>query len=191
MGAVLYSKLYDNVSPKVGLLSVGGESSKGSTIVKEAIYMLEEGSNLDDLPFEFVGLVEGHDLMSGNVDVVICDGFTGNVLLKFAESVNENFLSVFTNTIKALLDKKQGDTNKINGIFEKVAPTFDWSSSGGAELLGIKGTTVIAHGRSNKKAIASAIKICSKMVKYRIQNHIQDVINIVNTHVIKNSIKSS
>ncbi|MCK5345227.1 MAG: hypothetical protein KAR20_17580, partial [Candidatus Heimdallarchaeota archaeon] len=188
---VLCSKLYDNASPKVGLLSVGGESSKASTIVKEAIYMLEEGSNLDDLPFEFVGLVEGHDLMSGNVDVVICDGFTGNVLLKFAESVNENFLSVFTNTIKALLDKKQGDTNKINGIFEKVAPTFDWSSSGGAELLGIKGTTVIAHGRSNKKAIASAIKICSKMVKYRIQNHIQDVINIVNTHVIKNSIKSS
>ena len=191
MGAVMYSKLYNNEKPKVGLLSVGGESSKGSTIVKEAIFMLQKGSNLDDLPFEFVGLVEGHDLMSGNVDVVICDGFTGNVLLKFAESVNENFLSVFTNTINSLLDKKQGDTNKINGIFEKVAPTFDWSSSGGAELLGIKGTTMIAHGRSNKKAIASAIKICSKMVKHRIQNHIQDVINIVNTHVIKNTFKSS
>ncbi len=190
MGAVMYAKLYDIEKPKVGLLSVGGESGKGSTIVKEAIYMLNESLNIEDLPFEFAGLVEGHELMTGNVDVLICDGFTGNVLLKFAESVNENFLSVFKNTINALVEKKQGDTNKINGIFEKVAPSFDWSSTGGAELLGIKGTTMIAHGRSNKKAIASAIKICSKMVKHRIQNHIQDVINIVNTQIIKNTIKS-
>ncbi|MCD4657537.1 MAG: phosphate acyltransferase PlsX [Planctomycetes bacterium] len=191
MGAVMYAKLYNKENPKVGLLSVGGESSKGNLVVKDAIYMLNESNNIKDLPFEFAGLVEGHDVMTGNYNVVICDGFTGNILLKFAEAVNEQFMSVFKNTINSLIEKKHGDTSKINGIFEEVAPKFDWSASGGAELLGISGTTMIAHGRSNKKAIASAIKICSKMVKYHIQNHIQDVINVVNTQLIKNTIKSS
>jgi len=190
MGAVMFGKLFSKEKPTVGLLSVGAESGKGNLIVKDAVKMLEAAKDHDDLPFEFAGQVEGHYVMAGKVDVIICDGFTGNVLLKFAEAVNENFLSVFKNTITSIVENKNGESKIFNEIFSEVAPKFDWSAFGGAELLGIKGTTMIAHGRSNKRAIASAIKICAKMVKHSIQKHIQDVIHKVNTLLIKTMVNS-
>lgn len=149
--------LYSNVvvgvtNPRVGLLSIGEEEIKGNDLTKEAFKLLKSSS------LNFVGNVEGRDMYTGQVDVVVCDGFTGNVALKVSEGVFEFIMRLLKHELKASLQTKAG-AMLTRPAFQKFKERLDYAEYGGAPLLGIKGVAVICHGRSNAKAIRNAIAV--------------------------------
>ncbi len=150
LGAVYAENILGRANPCVGLLSVGEEPEKGSTAVKEAHQLLKDSG------LNFQGNVEGRDLPvgasdRGAVDVVVCDGFTGNALLKFYEAV------------APLIAKMIGDATKLDGAQLKSAlKTLDYSEYGGAPLLGVRGISIISHGKSSAHAIKNAIKVAAR-----------------------------
>lgn len=137
--------------PKVGLLNVGEEPGKGNALVKEVYDELAQSS------LNFIGNIEGRDISKGHADVVICDGFVGNVVLKFAEGLasslfdmmKEEFTSTITGSVGAMLLKPS---------FRRIKKRMDYTEYGGAPLLGTKGVAIVAHGSSNAKAIRNAIR---------------------------------
>ena len=139
MGEIYYSCVFKNKRPTIGLLNIGEEDSKGGEVVHEAFKMLKES------PLNFIGNVEGRDILKGTCDVVICDGFTGNIVLKFAESV----LGLLKAKIKQYADLGIG--NKIKALSAKPALKgalldLDYQKYGGVPLLGVNGTVIIGHG---------------------------------------------
>lgn len=176
MGSVYASLMTGRTSPRIGLLSIGEEKSKGNEQIL-ATWELFKKSGLN-----FIGNVEGRDVLSGRADVVVTDGFVGNVLLKFAESV-EGFLT------KRL--KRQIETNVFSRLgaalmtpfLKRLRRTFDYSEYGGAPLLGIGGVCIICHGTSSPKAIKNAIVVAFEMVRHRI------VENIGNEMAISNNVQ--
>ncbi|MCK5785950.1 MAG: phosphate acyltransferase PlsX [Candidatus Sabulitectum sp.] len=150
MGSI-YSKLVFNVdSPKVSLLNVGSEPSKGSADIKE-VYKMLSGSRLN-----FTGNIEGNDILMGDADVVVCDGYTGNVLVKFIESI----ASMVGGTL--YLEMKKQWTSRMGYLFmkpsfNKLWKKFDAAEYGGAPLLGLNGVAIVAHGSSSALAIRNAI----------------------------------
>jgi glycerol-3-phosphate acyltransferase PlsX len=167
MGSIYASLMGGRTSPRIGLLSIGEEKSKGNEAVL-ATHELFEKSDLN-----FVGNVEGRDILTGEVDVVAADGFVGNVLLKFAESV-ERFL---TKTIK-----RQIETNIFSRIgagllspfLRRLRKSFDYAEYGGAPLLGVNGVSIICHGSSSPKAIRNAVLVAMEMVRHRITENIRE-----------------
>ena len=165
MGSVYASLMTGRTSPKIGLLSIGEEKSKGNEQVLQT-WELFKGSGLN-----FIGNVEGRDILEGRADVVVADGFVGNVILKFAESV-EGFL---TKSIK-----RQIQTNIFSRMgavlmmpfLRRLRRTFDYSEYGGAPLLGVEGVCIICHGSSSPKAIKNAIVVASEMVRHHISDNI-------------------
>ncbi|MCK5833110.1 phosphate acyltransferase PlsX [bacterium] len=168
--ASLYAKeVLDRSNPKVALLSVGEEDSKGNTLTKATNKLLRE-SNLD-----FIGNVEGGAILTGEADVIVTDGFAGNVLLKFGEGSMGFFKSI----------AKKGRRNNlftlargllIKGHFRKIMKEFDYAEYGGAPLLGIKGNIVIGHGKSSIAAVTNAISLASVMAFADIAGVIEDYI---------------
>jgi glycerol-3-phosphate acyltransferase PlsX len=151
MGSI-YARIVLGVErPRVGLLNIGEEAEKGSELYYEAHRMLKQS------PVHFMGNVEGRDIILGTADVVVCDGFVGNVLLKFAESV----VPVLSHMIK---DEIMSDPLSafagllLKPAFRRLKSRLDYAEVGGAPLLGVCGTTIIAHGRSNARAIKNAIR---------------------------------
>jgi glycerol-3-phosphate acyltransferase PlsX len=149
--------LYSNVivgakHPRVGLLSIGEEEIKGNDLTKEAFKLLKN-SNLN-----FIGNVEGRDMFTGQVDVIVCDGFTGNIALKTSEGVVEVLMRLLKQELKASLQAKAGAL-LTRPAFQKFKQRIDYAEYGGAPLLGIKGVAVICHGRSSSKAIRNAIGV--------------------------------
>lgn len=173
MGSVYASLMTGRTSPKVGLLSIGEEKTKGNLQVIETWELFKESG------LNFIGNVEGRDILSGRADVVACDGFVGNIVLKFTESV-EGFLTT------AL--KRQVDTNIFSRIgaslmtpfLRRVRNSFDYSEYGGAPLVGIKGVCVICHGASSPKAIKNGIVVAVDMVRNRIVENIREEMAIYN-----------
>ena len=162
--ATIFRQLLDGMaSPRVALLSNGEESSKGSHAIKEAHELMSLVPALN-----FIGNIEGRDLYSGKADVVVCDGFTGNVLLKFAESIPD---------ILTQCAESAGITGAPSGVLEQMRRSFDYQEFGGALLLGVNGVSVLCHGRSTAKAISSAIAEAIKMVNLRINQRISDQID--------------
>jgi glycerol-3-phosphate acyltransferase PlsX len=157
--ASLYSKYIfgSKQSPKIGLLNIGHESIKGDNTYAQA-YELFERSSLN-----FVGNVEGHEIFSGRCDVVVCDGFVGNIALKTGEGAISYLIRQFI--------RWQGS---MNGSFTRFQQRLDYSEYGGAPLLGVKGVVIICHGRSRAKAIANAIRVAANFVDHRINEHIVD-----------------
>lgn len=155
MGDVYFRDVFGVAKPRVGLLNVGGEASKGTRPVREAYELLRETPHL-----HFVGNVEGNDIPSGEVDVVVCDGFVGNIVLKLAEGVGAAFYELLRRNVfvgwrgklAALLTRAQLRT---------VRDTLDYAEYGGAPLLGVDGTVIIAHGRSDRRAIRNAVKVAA------------------------------
>lgn len=151
MGSVYYSILFDCDQPRVGLLSNGTEEEKGTAIVKEAHQMLKQ----TDL--NFIGNVESREVMSGDIDVLVTDGFEGNVMMKAMEGTAKaifsmlkgELLSSFRGKMAALLAKKS---------FKKLKTRMDYSEIGGAPFLGVQGNVVKAHGSSNPRAFMNAIR---------------------------------
>lgn len=167
MGLVYASLMTGRTSPRLGLLSIGEEKSKGNEQIIQT-WELFKRSGLN-----FIGNVEGRDILTGRADVVVTDGFTGNILLKFAESI-EGFLT------KSL--RRQIHTNIFSraGAFlmmpflRRIRQTFDYSEYGGAPLLGINGVCIICHGTSSPKAMKKAVLVATQMVRHRIGENIRE-----------------
>ncbi|MDD5088517.1 MAG: phosphate acyltransferase PlsX [bacterium] len=144
MGSVFMEVFAGKTNPRVALLSIGEEKSKANELVSKTHYLLEESG------LNFIGHVEGGDIFAGKTDVVVCDGFIGNILLKFAESVGFMFLS-------RLKDMCGGDLAHSEAA-RQFQKEFDYSEIGGVPLLGVNGISMICHGRSSGKAIKNAIR---------------------------------
>ena len=139
--------------PSVGLMSIGEEEAKGNELTKEAFPLLRELSSLN-----FVGNIEGRDVFTGAVDVIITDGFTGNVMLKLSEGLQDAFLSMIRRELSASATTKAG-AMLARPAFQRLKKKLDYSEYGGAPLLGVQRIVVIGHGSSNARAIRNAVRI--------------------------------
>jgi len=161
-------------NPSVGLLNVGEEESKGTDFMKEAHQLLSKA------PINFIGNVEGRDIFSGKCDVIVCDGYVGNVALKVTESVAEMLSGMLKRRILKGLLGKLGTLLLLNNL-KKFKKDIDYAEYGGAPLLGINGIVIIGHGRSSAKAVMSAIRVAKTEVERNVNEHIIKVINSLNT----------
>ncbi len=169
MGALFVEGITGKENPRVALLSVGEEKSKGSFLTKEA-YKIMQDSKLN-----FVGNIEGHNILSGIADVVVCDGVVGNVMLKFGESMIEITQSMMKNAMESSFKAKVGSFLLKSYIKEHFSK-LNYEKYGGAVLLGTKGVTLICHGRSNAKAIRNAIYTAAKYVRSEVNQHIEQFV---------------
>lgn len=151
MGSVYMKKVLKKESPSVGLVNIGSEEEKGTEFVKEC-YKLLKNSNLN-----FIGNVEGRDIPEGNVDVLVCDGFTGNIVLKLFEGVAGTIFDTLKEEIMSTTRTKIGGA-LLKPVFRKFKKKFDYTEHGGAILLGVNGPVIKAHGSSNAKAFKNAIR---------------------------------
>ena len=169
MGDAYFRYILGRDKPKVGLLNIGEEEAKGTDFIKETFELLEKSS------LNFIGNVEGRDLFSGKCDVIICDGFVGNVALKVSEAAAE---SMQTFLKRHLLSSPLG---KIGLLFlmpslKRFKKELDYAEHGGAPLLGVNGVVIIGHGRSNKKAIKNAIRVAKEEVERKFNEKILEAI---------------
>jgi glycerol-3-phosphate acyltransferase PlsX len=151
MAGAYSTKVCGVENPRVGLLSIGEEDAKGTTIVKEARKLLR-----DEPQINFVGNVEGRDLFRGIVDVVVCDGFVGNIVLKFTEGLSAG---LFQTILAELEESEPGMVEQFRPVMKKLYQKHDWQEYGGAPLLGVGGYCLICHGRSDSRAIKNAIRV--------------------------------
>lgn len=151
--------------PRVGLLSIGEETGKGNALVKETYDLLRQS------PLNFIGNVEGRDVYKGDVDVVVCDGFVGNIALKVSEGLADAAMQLLKREIMKTWRAKIGYV-LISEAFAGFKKQVDYAEYGGAPLLGIDGTGIICHGASNALAIRNAIEVAANMVHNRINEAI-------------------
>jgi glycerol-3-phosphate acyltransferase PlsX len=157
MGASYAEGVLKCKNPRVGLLSIGEERSKGNELILAAHELLRKGR------FNFLGNVEGRDILDGSTDVIVCDGFVGNILLKFAESMKTFLETRIKKQISSNIFSRTGAI-LMGPFLRRIRQSFDYAEYGGAPLLGIAGTCIIAHGASSARAIASAIRVAAEMV---------------------------
>ncbi len=171
MGSVYMKKVMDISSPKVGLINVGTEEGKGPDLIKASFSMLK-GS-----PINFIGNIEAREIPDGNVDVIVCDGFVGNVILKFMEGMGIAFYSnikkIFTRNLFSYL----GALMVKKGLKE-FKKKMDYTEHGGAPLLGIDGVVIKAHGSSNAKSFYYSIAQAKKFAESGVINEIKEYLNI-------------
>ncbi len=161
MGSVYMQKVMGIGDPRVGLVNIGAEAEKGNALVKGTYPIMEQAA------YNFVGNVEARDITADHADVIVCDGFSGNLILKFMEGVAGTLMHIIK---KELLSDLRG---KIGGMiskpaFRRVAKLMDYAEVGGAPLLGVNGVVVKAHGSSNAHAMACAIKQAALMAEGRV-----------------------
>jgi glycerol-3-phosphate acyltransferase PlsX len=154
-------------NPRVGLLSIGEEESKGNDLTREAYKLIKE------LPMNFVGNVEGRDLYNGRADVLVCDGFVGNVALKISEGMVETVRFLLKQSLQATITSQVGFllSRKAFADFKK---RLDYSEYGGAPLLGIKGVCIVSHGSSNSNAIKNAIRVAMEFANSKLNHTIEE-----------------
>ncbi len=169
MGSLYVNHVLGIERPEVGLLSIGEEKSKGNPAIVEA-HRLLASSNLN-----FIGNIEGRDILAGAADVVVCDGFVGNIILKFTESIIHFLIATGKDKFTSNLRRKIG-TFLLMPAFEEVRRDMDYQEYGGAPLLGINGVTIICHGKSSSKAIKSAIEVARGIVEGKVNEHIKEQI---------------
>src|SRR5215472_7327858 len=166
MGEIYYRATFGHRRPRVGVLSVGEEEIKGNELTKEVYNRLKKS------PVHFVGNVEGGDLFSGDVDVIVCDGFVGNIALKICEGLALQIFEVLRKSLKSSLVSQVGailSQSAFKGLKKKI----DYTEYGGAPLLGVRGVCVIGHGRSNANAVKNAIRVAAGLARARINERIE------------------
>ena len=166
MGSVLVNKLFNIKQPKIGLLNIGEEKSKGNELIHKAYSLFKESSA------NFIGNVEGGSILQENADVIVCDGFVGNIILKFAESIN----AVYTTNLRQRIGKRfqyKFGAYLMRPAFRRLRKTFDYAEYGGVPLLGIKGVVIIGHGGSSSKAICNAIFAAEKIINENVNEKIE------------------
>ncbi|HTV54731.1 MAG TPA: phosphate acyltransferase PlsX [Terriglobia bacterium] len=166
MGEIYYRVIFGVDRPRVGLLSIGSESHKGNELTREAFGRLKE------LPLDFVGNVEGRDLYNGKVEVIVCDGFIGNVALKISEGLIETVSSLLKDSLSGTLSSKVGYVLSRKA-FLRFKRRVDYSEYGGAPLLGVRGVCLIAHGSSNANAMKNAIRVAAEFVDGQVNEKIE------------------
>ena len=170
MGSCYAHDVLGLAEPRVGLLSIGEESSKGNELTVETHGLLAQGTGVN-----FIGNVEGRDILKGEVDVVVCDGFTGNVVLKLAESVLAHIVTSFRREVGRSLRSKLGAL-MLKPAFDRLRDQFDYAEYGAAPLLGVDGVIFIGHGRSSPRAIRSGLRTTATFVEQRVNEHIQELL---------------
>ena len=172
MGSTFVKNVYNRKDPKIGVLNIGEEEEKGNQLVKDVHKLLKE----NNIGLHFIGNVEGKELFQGNVDVVVCDGFVGNVALKTIEGssmmlfrlIKQEFKNDIISMIVGLLAKP---------FMKRIYKRVNYEEFGGALLLGVKGITVISHGRSSSYAIRNAVKVAKEAVESGVNKKIAELIN--------------
>jgi glycerol-3-phosphate acyltransferase PlsX len=167
MGNIYSRNVLKVPSPRVGLLSIGEEDSKGNSLTRDTLPLLREVKNIN-----FIGNVEGRDLFNGHADVAVCDGFVGNVALKSVEGVGklvsvllrESLKSTVTSQVGALLSRK---------AFNEFKKRLDYSEYGGAPLLGVRGVCIVGHGSSNEKAVMNGIRVTAEFAQAEVNSGIE------------------
>jgi glycerol-3-phosphate acyltransferase PlsX len=170
MGAAFSDNLFKIKQPSIGLLSIGEEGGKGNVLVKSAHELFRKSS------LNFIGNVEGRDIFQGDVDVIVCDGFVGNVCLKVSEGLAEAIIAMLRTEMSKSFMAKMGYL-LAKKAFGKFSKRVDYAEYGGAPLLGVNGTGIVCHGRSNAKAIKNAIKVAAEMIRSKVNDHILQLLS--------------
>lgn len=171
MGTVYSKYVLDVENPKVGLINIGEESTKGNEVSKEAHKLLTDNPRIP-----FVGNAEGRDVLSGNFDVIVCDGFVGNVLLKFAEAVGEIMLQIVKEELPYGIRGKIG-ASILKPNLRRIKQRIDHAEHGGALLFGVNGICIISHGSSQAPSIFNAIRIAKEAIDNKVLERIQNFEN--------------
>ncbi len=166
MGDIYYRSIFGVEHPRVGLLSIGEEEGKGNELTHAAFPLLKR------LAINFIGNVEGTDLYNGHVDVIVADGFVGNVALKTSEGLARLVQTVLKETLKATITRKMGALLSRNA-FSDFKKRLDHTEYGGAPLLGVKGVCVITHGSSNANAIKNAVRVAAEFAEGKVNETIE------------------
>jgi glycerol-3-phosphate acyltransferase PlsX len=170
----LFSKIIVGVdSPRVGLMSIGEEETKGNDLTREVHQALKQ------LEFNFIGNVEGRDIYNGRADVIVCDGFTGNVALKTSEGLIEAVLKLLRAELSSNLQAKLGALLSQQS-FKRLKKRLDYSEYGGAPLLGLRGVSIICHGRSSSNAIKNAIRVAKEFSENQVNAKLEHELNQIN-----------
>ena len=171
MGSIYAREMLSLPNPSVGLLSIGEESTKGNDATKEAYELLSKSS------LNFIGNIEGRDILKGKANVVVCDGFVGNVVLKFAESVLDYMKTKFKRHAEKSVLRKIW-IGMMYGTLKSIMKDFDYQQYGGVPLLGINGVSIIGHGKSSPKAIKNMILKAEEMVLKNINQKIRESLQV-------------
>ncbi len=175
MGSIYMQKVEGVESPRVGLVNNGSEQEKGTELTKAAYKLLEQ------MPLNFSGNAEGRDLVSGDYDVLVCDGFTGNIILKFLEGLGGAFFDMLGKELKSSLRTKIGAALAMPA-FRNFKKSMDYTEYGGALMLGVNGGVIKAHGSSNAKAIRSTLRQAASFIK-------GDVVNVIKQEISKTTLE--
>ncbi|MRR09230.1 phosphate acyltransferase PlsX [bacterium] len=167
MGSSFCRYVFDRPEPRVGLLSVGEEASKGNERIQQTHQLLVDSG------LNFIGNIEGKDILRGTADVVVCDGFVGNVILKFAEGVVRMFFGSIKRYIYTSIFAQLGGL-LVKPALKRFAKDLDYEEYGGAPLLGVDGVCIICHGRSTAKAIKNAVLVAYRCVAHQVNQHIRE-----------------
>jgi glycerol-3-phosphate acyltransferase PlsX len=171
MGNAYYKAIFNEAAPKVALLSIGEEDTKGNELTKEAFKLLKRSQG-----FNFTGNIEGKDVFAGHADVIVSDGFVGNIVLKTSEGLAETIIKMLKREIANVATGKLGYL-MIKPAIRNFKKRTDYDEYGGAPLLGINGTCIICHGRSSTRALKNAIKVASEMARQRVHENIATALN--------------
>jgi len=166
MGEIYFRSMFGTKRPRVGLLSIGEEETKGNELTRDSFQLLKQ------LPLNFVGNVEGRDLYGGQVDVIVADGFVGNVALKTSEGVANLVRATLKETLKTTITRQVGYLLS-RSAFADFKKRLDHTEYGGAPLLGVKGVCFITHGSSNANAIKNAIRVAAEFAERKINDKIE------------------
>lgn len=166
MGEIYFRSMFGTAKPRVGLLSIGEEEGKGNEVTREAYQLLKQ------LPINFVGNVEGRDIYNGKIDVIVADGFVGNVALKTSEGVANLVRAILKETLAATITRQVGYLLS-RSAFSDFKKRLDHTEYGGAPLLGVKGACFITHGSSNANAIKNAVRVAADFVDRKITADIE------------------
>jgi glycerol-3-phosphate acyltransferase PlsX len=166
MGSVYAQLALGVAEPRVGLLSIGEEETKGNELTRDAHRALK------DAPVRFIGNVEARDVYSGVADVIVCDGFTGNVALKVSEGLADMVEGLLREELSSTFSTRVGYLLSLRA-FRRFRKRVDYSEYGGAPLLGVGGVVIVAHGRSSAKAVRNAILLAARFSRARLTSQIE------------------
>ncbi len=172
MGEIYYRLIFGTQQPRVALLSIGEEAMKGNELTREAHHRMKT------LPLNFIGNVEGREIFSGSVDVIVCDGFIGNVALKVIEGVAQQIGLMLKKALKSTVASQVGYVISRRAYAE-FRKSIDHTEYGGAPLLGVRGVTVIGHGSANANAIKNAVRVASELARTRVNEKIEQELSVL------------
>ena len=169
MGSALHKALFINEEPKVALLNIGSEELKGNAVIKETYQILNEKNSL----FQFKGYIEGNNIMEGDVNVIVADGFTGNIALKTAEGTSNFIISEMKKALSSSLVGKFSSLINYTNL-KKFKNKLDPRLYNGAILLGLDKPVIKSHGSTDSFGFANSLKVCEKTIKGNLINQIKD-----------------